>query len=96
MRGSSLARELLDGRSDQRVLGVLDAVVRRNGYGRQAQSFEVDLVLGSGEGPPLPAVFIRAPLIVSAGEEVEVLAALDGPRSSCARDRSWPPRSTPS
>ncbi len=73
-----VARELLDGRSDQRVLGVLDAVVRRNGYGRQAQSFEADLVLGSGEGPPLPAVFIRAPLIVSAGEEVEVLASLDG------------------
>ena len=70
--------EVLDGRADQRSFGVLDAVVRRNGYGRQAQSFEANLVLGSGEGPPLPAVFIRAPLIVSAGEEVEVLAALDG------------------
>jgi 5'-phosphate synthase pdxT subunit len=53
-------------------------VVRRNGYGRQGQSFEADLVLGSGEGPPLPAVFIRAPLIVSVGEDVEVLATLDG------------------
>ncbi len=73
-----VATEVLDGRADQRVFGALHAVVRRNGYGRQAQSFEADLVLGSGEGPPLPAVFIRAPLIVSAGEEVEVLAALDG------------------
>jgi 5'-phosphate synthase pdxT subunit len=72
-----LAREVLDGRSDQRHFGVLDAVVRRNGYGRQAQSFQADLVFGSGEGPLLPAVFIRAPLVVSAGPEVEVLAALD-------------------
>jgi 5'-phosphate synthase pdxT subunit len=73
-----VAREVLDGRPDQRTFGVLDAVVRRNGYGRQMQSFEADVVLGSGEGPPLPTVFIRAPVVVSAGPEVEVLAALDG------------------
>ncbi len=73
-----VASEVLDGRADQRFFGILDAAVRRNGYGRQAQSFEADLVLGSGEGPPLPAVFIRAPLIVSVGDEVDVLASLDG------------------
>ena len=73
-----MADQVLDGRSDQRSFDVLDAVVRRNGYGRQAQSFEAELVLGSGESPPLPAVFIRAPLIVSAGDDVEVLASLDG------------------
>jgi pyridoxal 5'-phosphate synthase pdxT subunit len=73
-----VAREVLGGRPDQRTFGVLDAVVRRNGYGRQAQSFETEVVLGSGEGPRLPTVFIRAPLIVSAGPEVEVLATLDG------------------
>ncbi len=73
-----VASEVLDGRADQCFFGVLDAAVRRNGYGRQAQSFEAELVLGSGEGPPLPAVFIRAPLIVSVGEDIEVLAALDG------------------
>ena len=72
-----LAREVLDGRPDQRHFGVLDAVVRRNGYGRQAQSFQADLLFGSGEGPPLPSVFIRAPLVVSVGPDVEVLAALD-------------------
>jgi 5'-phosphate synthase pdxT subunit len=72
-----VAREVLDGRPDQRTFGILDAVVRRNGYGRQAQSFEADLVLGSGEGPLLPTVFIRAPRVVSAGPEVEVLASLD-------------------
>ena len=72
-----VARQVLDGRPDQRTFGILDAVVRRNGYGRQAQSFEAELVLGSGEGPLLPTVFIRAPRVVSAGPEVEVLAWLD-------------------
>ncbi len=73
-----VAREVLDGRPDQRTFGVLNAVVRRNGYGRQVQSFESEVRFGSGEGPPLPAVFIRAPLVVSVGEEVDVLATLDG------------------
>ena len=72
-----VARQVLDGRPDQRTFGVLDAVVRRNGYGRQDQSFEADLVFGSGEGPPLPTVFIRAPLVVSVGDSVDVLATLD-------------------
>jgi 5'-phosphate synthase pdxT subunit len=73
-----VACEVLDGRPDQRTFGLLDAVVRRNGYGRQVQSFEADVVFGSGEGPPLPTVFIRAPLVVSVGPEVDVLATLDG------------------
>jgi 5'-phosphate synthase pdxT subunit len=73
-----LAREVLDGRPDQRTFGALDAVVRRNGYGRQRQSFEADVMLGSGEVPPLPTVFIRAPFVVSVGAGVEVLAELDG------------------
>ncbi len=71
-----LASEVLDGRRDQRFFGALDAVVRRNGYGRQVASFETDLEFG--EGPPLPAVFIRAPLIVSVGGCVDVLASFDG------------------
>jgi 5'-phosphate synthase pdxT subunit len=73
-----VAREVLDGRPDQRTFGVLDAVVRRNGYGRQLQSFEAEVVLGSGEGPALPTVFIRAPMVVSAGPDVEVLAEHEG------------------
>jgi 5'-phosphate synthase pdxT subunit len=73
-----VARRVLDGRPDQRSFGVLDAVVRRNGYGRQEQSFEADVVFGSGEGPPLPTVFIRAPQVVSVGDAVDVLATLDG------------------
>ncbi len=71
-----LSRAIEDGRSDQLCFGVLDAVVRRNGYGRQVASFEGEVTLG--EGPPLPAVFIRAPLIVSVGDDVEVLGRFDG------------------
>jgi 5'-phosphate synthase pdxT subunit len=70
-----LASEVLDGRADQRFFSVLSAVVRRNGFGRQLQSFESDLEFG--EGLPLPAVFIRAPLVVSVGSDVEVLATVD-------------------
>jgi 5'-phosphate synthase pdxT subunit len=69
-----LAREVLDGRPDQRSFGALDAVVRRNGFGRQVASFETELEFG--EGPLLPAVFIRAPYVVSVGEGVDVLASV--------------------
>jgi 5'-phosphate synthase pdxT subunit len=74
-----LASEVLDGRSDQRFFGALSAVVRRNGFGRQRQSFEAEVeVSGSlGSGPALPAVFIRAPVVVSVGAEVDVLAVLE-------------------
>ena len=69
-----LAREVLDGRPDQRSFRALNAVVRRNGFGRQVASFETELEFG--EGPALPAVFIRAPYVVSVGDDVDVLAAV--------------------
>ncbi len=59
---------------DRDHLGLVDAVARRNAFGRQLASFEADLVI-EGIGPePLRAVFIRAPWIESHGDEVEVLA----------------------
>jgi pyridoxal 5'-phosphate synthase pdxT subunit len=69
-----LARQVLDGRPDQRSFGAVDAVVRRNGFGRQVASFETELEFG--EGPPLPAVFIRAPYVVRVGPDVDVLATV--------------------
>jgi 5'-phosphate synthase pdxT subunit len=69
-----LASEVLDGRPDQRYFGALDTTVRRNGFGRQLQSFESEVLFG--EGSPMPAVFIRAPVVVSVGAGVEVLATL--------------------
>jgi 5'-phosphate synthase pdxT subunit len=72
-----LARDAVDGVPSQLLLGLVDASVRRNGYGRQVWSFEADLELPGG-GPPLRGVFIRAPRVVSVGPEVEILAELDG------------------
>ncbi len=78
-----LAREILDGRNDQRSFGALDVVVRRNGFGRQLQSFESELKVGEVlGGEALPAVFIRAPMVVRAGSPVEVLASIERERSA--------------
>lgn len=71
------ARELRDGRPDQRPLGVLDVGVRRNGYGRQRESFEAPLEVAGVSGAPFPGVFIRAPVITSVGTGVDVLATFD-------------------
>jgi pyridoxal 5'-phosphate synthase pdxT subunit len=73
-----LAREVLDGRVDQRRFGVIDLTVRRNGYGRQNASFECDVDIAGIEAPPLHAVFIRAPMVEEVGPDVEVLATLQG------------------
>jgi 5'-phosphate synthase pdxT subunit len=62
---------------DRDHLGLVDVEVARNAYGRQVFSFEADLDL-KGEDEPLRGVFIRAPRVTSAGNDVEVLAALDG------------------
>lgn len=67
-----LAREVRPG---QASLGLLDACVERNGFGRQRESFEVPLVARAELGP-LAGIFIRAPRFVSLGARVEVLAEL--------------------
>ena len=72
-----LARDAVDGVPGQPLLGSIDLVVRRNGFGRQVHSFEADLDLGDGAAP-FRGVFIRAPRVDSAGPDVEVLAELDG------------------
>src|SRR6201999_3694347 len=69
-----LARDVLDGRPDQPLVGGLDVVVRRNAFGRQVDSFEADLDVVGVEGPPVHAVFIRAPWVEKAGDAVTVLA----------------------
>ncbi|MCW2633168.1 MAG: Glutamine amidotransferase subunit pdxT [Pseudonocardia sp.] len=71
-----LAREVLDGRPDQRQLGGLDAVVRRNAFGRQVDSFEADVPVAEVAGGPVRAVFIRAPWVESVGPGVQVLATV--------------------
>jgi 5'-phosphate synthase pdxT subunit len=63
---------------DRAHLGLMDTRCERNAFGRQVRSFEADLALPGIEGPPLRAVFIRAPWLAEVGEGVEVLAAIDG------------------
>ncbi len=72
-----LAREAGDKLPGQLLLGLVDIVVRRNGYGRQLHSFEADLEL-EGDAKPLHGVFIRAPRIVEVGAGAHAFAHLDG------------------
>ena len=70
-----LSSEVLDGRPDQINFGVLDVTVRRNGYGRQVESFEADLAVAPLGPDPFRAVFIRAPRIMHTGPAAQVLAS---------------------
>ena len=78
-----LSSEILDGRDDQHCLGAVDISVRRNGFGRQVDSFEIDVdvdalaAAGLGDAP-FHAVCIRAPVIERVGDGVEVMARIDG------------------
>jgi 5'-phosphate synthase pdxT subunit len=63
---------------DREHLGVMDIRASRNAFGRQLRSFETDLTVKGVDGPPLRGVFIRAPWIAEHGEDVEILAEVDG------------------
>ncbi len=73
-----LARSATDGRQEQPGLGAIDVTVRRNAFGTQASSFEAELDVIGLEGGPIHAVFIRAPVIDTAGPDVQILAEVDG------------------
>ncbi len=77
-----LAAEVVDGYPGQRCFGAVDASVRRNGYGRQSESFHAPIEV-EGWDSAFPGVFIRAPVVESVGPDVEVLASLDGVRVLC-------------
>jgi 5'-phosphate synthase pdxT subunit len=70
------AREIAE--VDQPTLGLIDITVRRNAFGRQNESAEVDLQIGTLGSRPFPAIFIRAPWIERAGPGVELLAKRNG------------------
>ncbi len=71
-----LADQVLDARPDQETVGGLDVVVRRNAFGRQVDSFEMDVDIPVLGDDPFHAVFIRAPWVESVGQDVEVLAEI--------------------
>ena len=71
-----MAHTIHDGRPDQISFDAMEIKVRRNGYGRQNDSFEQDISITSLD-TPFHALFIRAPVIESMGSNVEVLASVD-------------------
>ena len=71
-----LADRILDAPADQQTIGGMDATVRRNAFGRQVDSFEADLAVDGLLGPPLHAVFIRAPWVESVGPSATALGTV--------------------
>jgi 5'-phosphate synthase pdxT subunit len=71
---------------DREHLRIMDIEARRNAFGRQVRSFEADLELAGLDGPPLRAVFIRAPWIAAHGEGVEIIASVDGHAVAARQD----------
>jgi 5'-phosphate synthase pdxT subunit len=81
-----LARDVTDGMAEQTSLGLLDIGVRRNGYGRQVESFESPLHIEGMNGKEFPGVFIRAPLVEWTGD-VKVIATYEGHPVAVRQDR---------
>ena len=83
-----------DARRSQPILGIMDIQVDRNAFGRQIDSFEIDLKIPalaevSKTNPPFHAIFIRAPLIESVTNGAEVIAELPTGQIVAARQGKW-------
>lgn len=75
-----LARKVYDrvvGEVKQPILGIMDIVVERNAFGRQRESFEVDLEIPVLGEKPFRGIFIRAPAIREIGPQVKALCKLN-------------------
>ena len=70
-----LANQLEDATDTQETFGGLDVVVQRNAFGSQANSFEAKINF-KGIAEPVAAAFIRAPIVLKVGANVERLASL--------------------
>ena len=83
-----------DTRSTQPLLGLMDIKVKRNAFGRQVDSFEVDLDISALQNQfpdyePFHAIFIRAPLIESVHGAARSLATLPGGQIIAAQEGHW-------
>jgi len=83
-----------DARRKQPLLELMDITVARNAFGRQVDSFEIDLDITAIRdlepvGAPYHAVFIRAPLIESVSGAAQVLSALEDGRIVAAQEGHW-------
>ncbi len=73
--------------SNAETLALMDMEVRRNAFGRQADSFETELPVPALGDKPFPAVFIRAPIVENASPQVEILAKLPNGATAAARQQ---------
>jgi 5'-phosphate synthase pdxT subunit len=71
---------------DREHLAIMDIQARRNAFGRQVRSFEADLDVDGIDGPPMRAIFIRAPWIAEHGDGVEILASVEGHAVAAQQD----------
>jgi 5'-phosphate synthase pdxT subunit len=83
-----------DASREQPLLGLMDIKVERNAFGRQVDSFEIDLDVPclkkvSDDDAPFHAIFIRAPLIETVGPGVDVLAKMPDGRIIAAQQDHW-------
>ena len=81
-----LASEITE--EDPVPLAVMDVGVQRNAFGRQVDSFEQDLTIKGLGDDPYHAIFIRAPVIMRVGEEVDVLSSLSDGRPVAVRQKN--------
>ena len=79
-----LSDRLVDGTATQKTFGGLDVAVQRNAFGSQVDSFEYQIDF-DGLAEPVKAAFIRAPIVVEVGENVQVLAKLSDGRIVAVR-----------
>ncbi|HJY15387.1 MAG TPA: pyridoxal 5'-phosphate synthase glutaminase subunit PdxT, partial [Nitrososphaeraceae archaeon] len=65
------------GETKQKLFGMLDVVIERNAFGRQHESFEVDLEIPVLGKEPFRGIFIRSPIVNNVGESVTILTKLN-------------------
>jgi len=82
-----LAEKITDGRPDQQTIGGLHITAQRNAFGRQIDSFEIDLDIPALGTDPFHAVFIRAPLVTNISADVEVLARIPATASATGQEQ---------
>jgi len=71
---SKEAKDRIVGTTDQPLLDLLDVQVERNSFGRQRESFEVEVEMNAINIPKFNGIFIRAPTIIEVGDNVEIIS----------------------
>ena len=74
---------------DMTTLGLMDIAVSRNAFGRQVDSFQVDIDIPVLGGEPFPAIFIRAPFLESYGSEIDILSKLEDGTAVAVRQENF-------